>query len=1036
MTSWRSFLIVQAHPLHVFQAAMLDSVPAKQLFPTLSSASSSSSLDKKLADKSSCPGTFFHLFDWNCHLHKGRLFGHKSLPSGRGRSVLKGETDIEAVLPTLISADENSGGFPPALETGIEDALRMVQTPEKRKKKMPNVVAKLMGLETMPSPEPCRRQRRPLDVQNPNLLCTPEENTYISNSRNLLVRPRSHELDRNIRGCSSGVKSSKKDLLHDLSLRQVNENETKGSKHKEAQLQPLTIKPGIHSHERTHVKSGPAAGNNENIQENKDHKKFTERKLPAARSVKLQSPLPHLHTADRTTQSGMKKDKESINVQGLQHASRPQRENKMLAVKTSTSIATSREEMISQSIMLGENVKQDKGHGKCHLSQQDPSLKNLDKVKSDLKRQEQTCRRLSQTDGEKNQISRSVKAKTNMDACPLNADLKSRDNQRELSTNSTISTVHHDSGGCSTSSILKHKSLSGSARDARNKEGNKIKVQKTGIRGNLSPYVKSSVMRRGNAQASRGYVPTFEKTLSLKKGAKGASQSSFMAHNEGVFDASSIAEECITECSSATHQYSSPSVVCDHEVPLKTDITYMPMLQDNSDVVESAITCESSITCDRVYYEETQGTISSKHCTFRDSAFTEVAAGSSSNVLGITESTCQSSCIEDVGDTASSFETRNEKQSVSYSGKSTATILKELLMALNPSTKQFIVEDTPEEDHATSRLDDFRIAETTGSNNINYIRGQGLNYYADSPSNDNICHDTIKVSNDGRHSLKECNDNCWQPSSNLAWVLPSAYGFSMNFESFSSVQEREGCGQESCRQVVGSKQFAREKNISLSPQKHAGAVTRVLQSEEDYLKHVLSSANLSLSKIYSARLLLSGPLIESALFDEVEENFQHQWKWGIQHEHKDEDVGSPYDHAARINRKLLFDCIGEALKLDIGVNEQESLQNNMLFLHPSSPDSCSRRIQRHINDWKAMSCGINVDDMVEKEMNSGIGKWVEFPSEVYQIAVDVETSILKDFIAELVLDLSTVFQKVPIEMRCKNKGLAKAQKEKHFWVGL
>mgnify|MGYP002775882480 FL=1 len=80
-------------------------------------------------------------------------------------------------------ADENRGGFPKSGELFSKE-----RTPEKSKKQQqnqkkksgkrsPSVVAKLMGLETMPSPEPPRKEKKKTED-----LRTDDENTNPSDN--------------------------------------------------------------------------------------------------------------------------------------------------------------------------------------------------------------------------------------------------------------------------------------------------------------------------------------------------------------------------------------------------------------------------------------------------------------------------------------------------------------------------------------------------------------------------------------------------------------------------------------------------------------------------------------------------------------------------------------------------------------------------------------------------------------------------------------------------------------------------------------
>eukprot|EP00250_Pteridium_aquilinum_P008549 c18028_g6_i1 orf=541-2586(+) len=122
----------------------------------LSSLATSSS-EKRNSKLGGCAGVFFQLFDWNRRLNGKRLLPHKLLPAERpAKYASRNHKDEKLPMAKLLLiADENRGGFPRALPNDSGEAFSKEKTPEKKKnKRSPSVVAKLMGLETMPSPEP------------------------------------------------------------------------------------------------------------------------------------------------------------------------------------------------------------------------------------------------------------------------------------------------------------------------------------------------------------------------------------------------------------------------------------------------------------------------------------------------------------------------------------------------------------------------------------------------------------------------------------------------------------------------------------------------------------------------------------------------------------------------------------------------------------------------------------------------------------------------------------------------------------------
>ena len=103
------------------------------------------------------------------------------------------------------------------------------------------------------------------------------------------------------------------------------------------------------------------------------------------------------------------------------------------------------------------------------------------------------------------------------------------------------------------------------------------------------------------------------------------------------------------------------------------------------------------------------------------------------------------------------------------------------------------------------------------------------------------------------------------------------------------------------------------------------------------------------------------------------------------------------------NKKLVSDCINEAFR---------SLGRQMYaissFTNPSSASHVLSKVYKQIDDWKGMSIGMNLDDMVEKEMNTHIGGWHghhDLGDEVEEGAEVIERTIFNRLIEEFILEL-------------------------------
>ncbi|XP_047258583.1 uncharacterized protein LOC107846117 isoform X1 [Capsicum annuum] len=93
-----------------------------------------------------CVGIFFQLFDRNRRFAK-KLFPKKLLSQACLKQASKKFGGDEKQPKLRLIADENSGGFPNAKNNGMTDT----RCESKREMKAPSLVARLMGLESMPA---------------------------------------------------------------------------------------------------------------------------------------------------------------------------------------------------------------------------------------------------------------------------------------------------------------------------------------------------------------------------------------------------------------------------------------------------------------------------------------------------------------------------------------------------------------------------------------------------------------------------------------------------------------------------------------------------------------------------------------------------------------------------------------------------------------------------------------------------------------------------------------------------------------------
>ncbi|KAI3462548.1 hypothetical protein Pfo_019211 [Paulownia fortunei] len=105
-------------------------------------------VEKKPQRPGGCVGIFFQLFDWNRRFAKKKLFSKKLLPPVRLKQASKKFGGDEKQPKLRLIADENSGGFPTAKNS---NGAPNVDVEQKHEMRVPGLVARLMGLESMPA---------------------------------------------------------------------------------------------------------------------------------------------------------------------------------------------------------------------------------------------------------------------------------------------------------------------------------------------------------------------------------------------------------------------------------------------------------------------------------------------------------------------------------------------------------------------------------------------------------------------------------------------------------------------------------------------------------------------------------------------------------------------------------------------------------------------------------------------------------------------------------------------------------------------
>ncbi|KAM0883475.1 hypothetical protein ACQ4PT_031619 [Festuca glaucescens] len=178
-------------------------------------------------------------------------------------------------------------------------------------------------------------------------------------------------------------------------------------------------------------------------------------------------------------------------------------------------------------------------------------------------------------------------------------------------------------------------------------------------------------------------------------------------------------------------------------------------------------------------------------------------------------------------------------------------------------------------------------------------------------------------------------------------------------------------------------------------------IPRISISTEEYIGYILSSVNHTKDELGPIRKKKEdelGPLfvnregsaLDPLLFDTLEEEMNTYTEW----------KGLMKD---RVYRQLLFDCSNECLetrRLTYFREGYAAWSKGIIAL--------SRGIETEVCDeisgWNGMG-DLAVDELVEKDMSSGLGRWVDFRVEAFEVGKELEREILSSLLDEVISDV-------------------------------
>ncbi|KAL2536939.1 hypothetical protein Fot_18330 [Forsythia ovata] len=159
--------------------------------------------------------------------------------------------------------------------------------------------------------------------------------------------------------------------------------------------------------------------------------------------------------------------------------------------------------------------------------------------------------------------------------------------------------------------------------------------------------------------------------------------------------------------------------------------------------------------------------------------------------------------------------------------------------------------------------------------------------------------------------------------------------------------------------------------------------------ELQYIRDMLSNAELLLEEFALGQ---SHKMVTPDLFDQLE--------------NQNMESNKNTEEFFMLERKVVFDCVCECLELRcrqlFAGSCKAWTKQTMLF---QRKEWLAEELYREISSWTNMD-ELMVDEVVDKDMSTKDGRWVEFEIEAFEEGVEIENRILTSLVDELVDDFS------------------------------
>lgn len=165
-----------------------------------------------------------------------------------------------------------------------------------------------------------------------------------------------------------------------------------------------------------------------------------------------------------------------------------------------------------------------------------------------------------------------------------------------------------------------------------------------------------------------------------------------------------------------------------------------------------------------------------------------------------------------------------------------------------------------------------------------------------------------------------------------------------------------------------------------------------------YAREIIWNVELLCGNLSQYDYVSADTLVDSLLLDMLEALVKHQWG------RPKCNLGFPDTEEGHLFRGFLFDCMVECLDSRYSGYFTTSFMALSKLPLSTNRENLAREVFEQIKQWRNLAKK-DLDDMVEMEMSNSSGKWTEFKNEAFDTGVDIEGDILQILLDEMVVDL-------------------------------